>query len=611
MKKRTIIIIATLTLAIGAYTIYSFTKKPELKYTTAEVVRGEILQTVSATGTVEAETKLDLHFMNSERIREINVKVGDSVKKDEVLAKLDTAQLISQLNKAKAGFNAARANLSKLLEGATVEDIRVSETAVFNAQVSLDNAKQNLADTNESVIKDIASAEASVNSAQTSLNSADQSLVNTQITNENNLDQDYDVAWNTINSSLLTASNSLDTNQTTLDNDDAQDTLSVLNIQYMNNSSQSEAIANSSYNNAKDYINSINSDLSDENIDEAMAQLKSALENVRATLSDTSDVLGATITSSKLSQAELDALKSSISIVRTNTNTAISNLTTAKQNISTQKVTNQTSLDSAQAAVNSAESALNLSQQSLGAIKALSDTKINSSENAVRSAEGALKQAQDQLALKTAKPSYSNISLYNAQVQEAQASVNLIESQISDSILVAPQNGIVTEINGEVGESITSAVNFISIIASENFEIKTNISEVDITKVKIDDKVEITFDALGPDKKFAGSIIEIDPAQTEISGVIYYKTTTIFTGNSEIIKPGMTANLDIITAKKDNVVMIPFQALKEKNKQKYVQVSEDEILRDVFVEVGLRGDVNIEILNGLKGGEKVVTFIEE
>ncbi|MCK4800261.1 efflux RND transporter periplasmic adaptor subunit, partial [Candidatus Parcubacteria bacterium] len=587
------------------------TKKPELKYTTAEVVRGEILQTVSATGTVEAETKLDLHFMNSERIREINVKVGDSVKKDEVLAKLDTAQLISQLNKAKAGFNAARANLSKLLEGATVEDIRVSETAVFNAQVSLDNAKQNLADTNESVIKDIASAEASVNSAQTSLNSADQSLVNTQITNENNLDQDYDVAWNTINSSLLTASNSLDTNQTTLDNDDAQDTLSVLNIQYMNNSSQSEAIANSSYNNAKDYINSINSDLSDENIDEAMAQLKSALENVRATLSDTSDVLGATITSSKLSQAELDALKSSISIVRTNTNTAISNLTTAKQNISTQKVTNQTSLDSAQAAVNSAESALNLSQQSLGAIKALSDTKINSSENAVRSAEGALKQAQDQLALKTAKPSYSNISLYNAQVQEAQASVNLIESQISDSILVAPQNGIVTEINGEVGESITSAVNFISIIASENFEIKTNISEVDITKVKIDDKVEITFDALGPDKKFAGSIIEIDPAQTEISGVIYYKTTTIFTGNSEIIKPGMTANLDIITAKKDNVVMIPFQALKEKNKQKYVQVSEDEILRDVFVEVGLRGDVNIEILNGLKGGEKVVTFIEE
>ena len=611
MRKRTIIIIVIIILSIGIYAAYSFTKTPEPRYTTAEVVRGEILQTVSATGAVEAETKLDLRFINSGRIKEINVKVGDSVQEDEVLTKLDTVQLEAQLNRSKAGLNAAQANLNKLLEGATIEDIRVSETAVINAQIALNNAEQSLADTRASAVKDVANAEASVNSAQTSLDSANQSLANTQISNENNLNQDYDDAWNTINSSLLTASNSLDTNDTVLDNEDAQDTLSVLNIQYLNNSSQSKIIAGNSYSSAKDYVNSIKPSPSDENIDEALVHLKSALEDVRTTLSDTSDVLGATITSSNLSQAELDALKLNISTARANTNTAISNLTTAEQNISTQKVTNQTSLDSAQATVNSAESALNLSQESLAATQALINSKINTAENSVKSAEGALKQAQDQLALKTAKPSYSEISLYTAQVQEARASVSLIESQISDSILTAPQSGIITEINGEVGETITSAVNFISIIASENFEIKANISEVDIAKVKIDDEVEITFDALGPDKKFTGSITEIDPAQTEISGVIYYKTTTIFTGNSVIIKPGMTANLDIITAQKDNAIIIPFQALKEKDEQKYVQVLEDEILRDVFVEVGLRGDINIEVLNGLVGGEEVVTFIEE
>jgi len=611
MKKRAIAIIIILVLSIGAFVAYSFTKKPEPKYTTAKVVKGEILQTVSATGTIEAEVKLDLRFMNAGRIKEINVKVGDSVQKDDVLGKLDIAQLESQLNKAKAGLSAAQANLNKLLEGATVEDVRISETAVANAQVALNNAEQNLVDTQASSIKDIASAEASVSSAQTSLNNANQSLANTQISNENNLNQDYDGAWNTLNSALLTADNSLDTNETVLDDDDAQDTLSISHSQYLNNSSQSKTIAENSYNSAKDYVDNIKSNPSDENIDEALVQLRSALEDVRTTLGDTSDVLGATITSSKLSQVELDALKLSISTARANTNTAISSLTSAEQNISTQKVTNQTSLDSAQASVNSAESALNLAQQSLSATQASINTKINSSENAVKSAEGALKQAQDQLALKTAGPSYSNISLYNAQVSEARASVNLINSQIDDSILIAPQSGVITEINGEVGETITSAVNFISIIASENFEIKTNISEVDIAKVKIDDKVEITFDALGPNKKFAGSIIEIDPAQTEISGVIYYKTTTIFTGNSEIIKPGMTANLDIITAEKDNAIMIPFQALKEKDEQKFVQVLDGEILKDVFVEVGLRGNINIEVLDGLGGGEEVVTFVEE
>ena len=611
MRKRTIIIIIILILAVTSYAVFSFTKKPELKYTTAEVVRGEIMQTVSATGTVKAETKLDLRFMNFGRIKEVNVKVGDSVQEDDILAKLDIAQLESQLNRSKAGLSAAQANLNKLLEGATVEDVRVSETAVANAQVALNSAEQSLADTRVGATKDIANAEASVNSAQISLDNANQSLVNTQISNENNLNQDYDDAWDTINSSSLTADNSLDTNDTVLDNEDAQGLLSVRDFQYLNNSSQSKIVAENSYDDAKNYIGSIKPNPSDENIDEALAQLKSALEDVRTTLSDTGDVLGATITSSNLSQAELDALKLSISTARANTNTAISNLTTAQQNISTQKVTNQTSLDSAQATVNSAESALNSSQESLAATQASVDSKINIAENTVKSAEGALKQAQDQLALKTAKPGYSEISLYTAQVQEARASVELIESQISDSILTAPQSGMITEINGEIGETITSAVNFISIIASENFEIKTNISEVDIAKIKIDDKVEITFDALGPDKKFAGLVTGIDPAQTEISGVIYYKTTTIFTGDSEIIKPGMTVNLDIVTAQKDNSIIIPFQALKEKNSQKYVQVLEDKILRDVFVEVGLRGDINIEILSGLTGGEEVVTFIEE
>ena len=198
MKKKTLIIITIIILSIGVYAAYSFTKTPVPKYTTVEVVRGEILQTVSATGMVEAEMKLDLRFMNSGRIKEINTKVGNSVQEGEVLARLDTVQLESQFNRSKAGLSAAQANLNKLLEGATVEDIRVSETAVANAQVALNNAEQSLADTKASALKDIASAKASVNSAQISLNSANQSLVNTQNSNEINLNQDYDDAWNTI-----------------------------------------------------------------------------------------------------------------------------------------------------------------------------------------------------------------------------------------------------------------------------------------------------------------------------------------------------------------------------------------------------------------------------
>ena len=611
MKKRTIVIIIILVLAVGFYAVYSFTKKPEPKYTTAEVFRDDVVQTVSATGTVEAAVKLDLRFFNSGKISEINVAVGGIVEKDAILAKLNTAQLESQLSKARANLNASKANLNKILEGATIEDIRVSETAVENAQIVLNNAKNNLIDIQNNSVNDISSAEASVSSAQVALDNANKSFENTKIANDNSLNQDYDDSWDVVNPSLLTAFDALNTNKTTLAYEDAQDTLSVLNTQYLNDSSRSKVIAQNSYNNANNFIGSVNDNLTRINIESALDIVKIALGDIRDTLSDTGNIMQSTITSSNLSQTELDLLKSNISASRSSVNSAITNITTAQQSISTQIVTNQTNLDSAQSTVNSAKSALDLANQSLQTIIVSSDAKINSANNTIKSAEGSLKQIQDQLALKKSGASSSEILLYQYQVQEAEATLKSTQTQINDSTLYAPRDGIITEINGEVGEMVSSANNFISLITAENFEIKANISEVDISKVKIDDQVDITFDALGPEEKFKGTIIEINPAQTEISGVIYYKVTTMFAGDGKIIKPGMTSNLDIMTAKKDDVIMIPFQALKDKEGQKYVQILEDDVARDVFVKIGLKGDINIEITSGLKEGQKVVTFIEE
>lgn len=608
-RKKLIIIAAAAIVLIVA--VLGLGKKPQPKYTTAEVARGEILQTVSATGTVEAAKKLNLNFVNSGRVQEINVKVGDHVEKDAILAKLDIAQLESQLEQARAGLNSATADLNKLLEGATDEDIRLSETAVDNAKTSLDNAKLSLSDTETSSANDILSAEASLNSAKITLSNAQTSLENTKASNENNLDQDYDNAWDTINSGLVTASNSLNTNKTTLEYEDAQDTLSVLNIQYLNNASSSKVIAINSYNTANDYANSIVLSLTHEKTDEALLKTKKALEDIRAALSDTNNVLSATITSSKLSQTELDTLKSNVSSARTSTNTSISSITSAQQDISTQKITNQTNLDNAQATVNSAQSALSLSEQSLASVKSSANLKINSAQSAVRSAEGVLKQAEDQLALKKARPRSADVLSFQSQVKKAQANVDLIENQIDNSMLKAPEKGIVTEINGEIGELSTSAKVFIAIITADNFEIKANISEVDISKVKIDDEVKITFDALGPDKEFMGKIVSVEPAQTEISGVIYYKVTTMFSANAEIIKPGMTANLDVMTAKKSDVLMIPFQALREDGLKKYVQILVNGKPKNADIAIGLKGDINIEIVSGLSEGQKVITFIEE
>ena len=266
MRKRNKVIVAVVILLL-ALAAYNSAKEEPLVYTSAKVERGDVVQTVSATGAVEAAKKIDLKFMNSDKIKEINVKVGDSVKEGDVLARLDTSKLDSQLSQVQASFAAAQANLQTVIKGSSDEQVRVAAASVENAEIALAAAKQSLADTNASTVQEIASAQSSVQNAQVSLESARQSLENTKISNDNNLNNSYEAAWDGINSALATCDDALNANKTVLENDDAKDTLSVLNYQYLSASNSSKLAAANSYNSAVSFRNSVLAKRTPENID--------------------------------------------------------------------------------------------------------------------------------------------------------------------------------------------------------------------------------------------------------------------------------------------------------------------------------------------------------
>lgn len=611
MRKRTKIIIISVLLIVVASVAYSATREKPLKYTSAKVERGDVIQKVSATGAVEAAKKIDLKFMSTEKIVEVNAKVGGEVKAGDTLAKLDSSKLDTQLAQSQAALVAAQANLETVLKGSTNEQVKVAATAVENAEIALMSAKQSLEDTKASSTKDIQSAQSAVDSSKVALDNANAGLSNTKATNTNNMANVYGAAWDSATAALSSCDDALDTNKTVLDDDDADDVLSVLNLKYLDQSKTSRQAAENAYANALAYQATISSNRTEANVDTFINKSQDALEKTRITLSDTYLVLQATITSSQLTQAELDALKTSISTSRTGINTTISTLTAKEQAIASQRVANQSSLTSAQSAVSSAQSALAVSQSNLASAQSGASAKTNAAQNTILSREGDLKQAQDNLSQVSAKADSSKVLAATAQVDQARSSVELIQNQLKDLILVSPHDGIVTAVNGEAGEIASMTEPFVSLIIPNGFEIKANISEVQIAKLKVGDKVDITFDALGSDEKFTGEISEIDPAETEISGVIYYQVTTLFTGDGEVVKPGMTANLDILTAKKEEVLKVPFQALKEKDDYKYVQVVVKNKLQEIQVEVGLKGDSDYEVKKGLSEGQEVVTFVEE
>ncbi len=132
MRKIKISIITIILIGLVVCVYFGFFKKEKSECTVVKVVRGEISQEVSESGTIKRGEEINLSFKNSGRIEKIYVKVGDKVKANQILAKLDTAQLFIQLKEAQASLEVAQSQLKKLLAGASAEEIKIAQTSVSN-----------------------------------------------------------------------------------------------------------------------------------------------------------------------------------------------------------------------------------------------------------------------------------------------------------------------------------------------------------------------------------------------------------------------------------------------------------------------------------------------
>ncbi len=200
-----------------------------------------------------------------------------------------------------------------------------------------------------------------------------------------------------------------------------------------------------------------------------------------------------------------------------------------------------------------------------------------------------------------------------ASVEQAEAGVASAEAELAKSVIRSPITGVVTNIDVKLGEIVSANKNIISIISYGDYEVETFVPEADIAKVKINDTADTTLDAYGDSVVFETKVIKIDPAATVIDGVPTYKVTLKFSVQDDRIKSGMTANLDILTDKKDNILLLPNRIITTKDDGKYVSVRNPDDMSDILekkIIVGLRGsEGNVEIISGLNEGDKVITSL--
>jgi len=553
MKLKIILaFILILAIIIGVYKYFS--KDENIPYDFALVKRGSIIQKVSATGQVTPTKEVDLQFEIQGKIQTIKVDVGEKVKRGQILAILNTSELETQVLEAQAARDMAKAKLDKILAGASEEEIKVYETAVENAQIALKNA-------------------------QVSLKNAEQNLADVKTKAENDLNQAYEDALNTLDDSYLkiyNAFNVVNLIQRTYFFSNDQQSVKVKENKKWRIKKPMEVVRN--------YLDIAKKEFSQENIDRALSETKGALEKISKALAVIRDVCEDPAYRDRISATD----KTSLDVQKSYINSAHTSIVNTQQIISSIELNNQLSINAAQ-------------------------TKLDTAQNAVKIAEGNLKSAQVKLAKIKAPAQETDVALARAQLDQAEAVLAKAKYQLTKASLVAPCDGIVTDIKKEEGEQVRTMVAdpVISLLCVGKFQIEVDIPEADIAKVKLQDPVEISLDAF-PDEIFTGKVIKIDPAETIIQGVVYYKVTVGFDKTDKRIKSGMTAEVEIITKQKENVLLIPQRAVLIKNGKEMVRVLDEGEIKEVEVKTGIRGEEGkIEILSGLKEGDKVITFLRK
>ena len=610
IKKRRIFVILIGIIIVGAIVSAIFNKGEDVEYTTAKAEEGKLIQTVIETGTIKPIQELELKFMTAGTLGEISTKIGETVTKDQVLAKLDQTDLIIRQQEALANLQIAQANLNKLINGASASEIAVSKANTAQAKASYDGAVQDLDKTRQANAEKLIQAENNlndlINTASGTETSEEITLANAQKTYQKSVDNKTETLLITLENKQSVATTGLDAVNRILDDENidtylgARDNSTVIN-------------ANSTYNATKALLIIAKSDLAltkagSKDIALTYSSTMAAVNKTFASLNYCFSALENSAISVDLTQTELDTFKSGISTQIGYLSTAISALQTAKQDLDDANLTYDTKVADAQTSL---ASAILTARQTLATTKVTNAQSLASAESKVSITRQTWQVSEAQLNQLLATARQEDISLKRASVLQAQAQLDLANSQIEQNTIKAPLAGVVTKIDFEVGEQTTPSQTVITMLTDHTFVLELDISETDISKLKLGNQAVMTIDAYGEDIQFSGEVLFIEPAETEIQGVVYYKIKINFDPGTMEIKPGMTATATITTAEKDNVLMIPMRAVLEKDKQKIVRVLSGQKPVEVPVTVGLLGDGGmVEVLSGIKVGDEVVTYIK-
>jgi len=249
---------------------------------------------------------------------------------------------------------------------------------------------------------------------------------------------------------------------------------------------------------------------------------------------------------------------------------------------------------------------------------------IEDYKDAITSAERSIKEKELSLAKIKSGPDDLTLRAKRIVIQQKEEALSTAKQDLSDHYLRAPFSGVIVQVSAKKGDSASAGTSLMTLVTKQKYA-EISLNEVDIAKVKVGQKVNLTFDAID-DLTVTGAISEVDALGAVTQGVVTYDVKIGFDTQEDKVKSGMSVSASIITDVKQNVLLVPNAAVKSQGNNNYVEIlnsttSSSQLLAGIAatgissktspkqqtIETGLSNDTYTEIVSGLNEGDQVVT----
>ena len=604
-------------LAGSAYAYPNFYQQDVVETAIAQkewtVKQDDLKISIEADGQVVAEDGVELSFSvsgNNLEVENVFIKEGDTIQKGDKIATVKTETLELNVTTAYSSYMSALADYNEKIEGATEKELADAQDKITSAEISLNQAEIGIANTKQSSEESIQKAEDAIYDAEQKLEDAEDELDKNrdELTSEDVTDS-YENLVDTVKSinisldSMLKSSDEIVGVDEEEKNDDFESALGAKD-------SSSLSDAKSSYSKASNALKKLDSlalfltlGSSYSEIDTASAQASLTLNEFEKHLYNMKLMLESTITSSYLSQSQLDNFTSTISGNRISVNTKITNLNSKVNAVDDAKDKLDDYVTDAEDAQKDVEDA----KRDLVNAQANAERSIQTSEASLTSKGLSLEQTKRDYEELIAPLTESEKASARSKLTSASVNFEKVQNELENATIVSPIDGEVANLNYKTGDIIvdnSTSDPVAVIINNETLFIEVNIEEADINKIEVGQKAYVTFDSLD-ELELEGEISFISlTSSTNNNGIVTYLVRVLITNKGENnIREGMTAFVDFVTAEAVDVLVIPVSAVSNVEDKPSVLNTTGTWIP---VTTGFTDGKYVEVISGLSAGDKIV-----